>query len=69
VHRWGVDREREEMAQASLQIACVEDRILSDAGLRADLAARGREVAKALPNGRDTATRWLERYAETLLMT
>ena len=50
-------------------IAEATDRILSDAGLRADLAARGREVAKALPNGRDTATRWLERYAETLLMT
>lgn len=45
------------------------DRVLTDAGLRADLAARGREVAMSLPDGRDTATRWLERYAETLMMT
>ncbi|MHB8274313.1 MAG: glycosyltransferase family 4 protein [Dermatophilaceae bacterium] len=50
-------------------IAEATDRILSDVGLRADLAARGREVARALPDGRDTATRWLAWYAETLLMT
>ena len=45
------------------------DRVLSDPDLRADLALRGRRVAETLPDGRDTATRWLERYAETLLMT
>ena len=50
-------------------IAAATDRVLSDPGLRADLALRGRQVATALPDGRDTATRWLERYAETLLMT
>jgi len=50
-------------------IAAATDRVLSDPGLRADLAQRGRQVATALPDGRDTATRWLERYAETLLMT
>jgi len=50
-------------------IAEATDRVLSDPGLRADLALRGRQVATALPDGRDTATRWLERYAETLLMT
>lgn len=50
-------------------IARATDRVLAEPRLRADLAARGREVAKALPDGRDTASRWLERYAETLLMT
>ena len=50
-------------------IAEATDRVLSDPGLRADLALRGREAASMLPNGRDTATWWLERYAETLLMT
>lgn len=50
-------------------IAEAIDRALSDPGLRADLAQRGREVATTLPDGYDTATWWLERYAETLLMT
>lgn len=50
-------------------IAEATDRVLGDPGLRGDLAIRGREVAMALPDGRDTATRWLERYAGTLLMT
>ncbi|MHB1475610.1 MAG: glycosyltransferase family 4 protein [Dermatophilaceae bacterium] len=50
-------------------IAAATDRVLADPGLRADLAARGREVAKALPDGRDTASRWLAWYAEALLMT
>lgn len=50
-------------------IAEATDRVLGDPGLRADLAQRGREVATTLPNGHDTATWWLERYAETLLMT
>jgi len=50
-------------------IAKATDRVLADSRLRADLAGRGREVAKALPDGRDTASRWLKRYAEALLMT
>jgi len=50
-------------------IAKATDRVLAEPRLRAELAARGREVAKALPDGRDTASRWLKRYAETLRMT
>ena len=50
-------------------IANATDRVLSDPRLRSDLAARGRHVAATLPDGRDTASRWLERYAETLRMT
>lgn len=50
-------------------IAKATDRVLSEPRLRDELAARGREVAKALPDGRDTASRWLKRYAETLRMT
>ncbi len=50
-------------------IAHATDRVLSDPGLRADLAARGRRVAATLPDGSDTASRWLERYTETLLIT
>ena len=50
-------------------IAKATDRVLADPGLRADLAARGREVATSLPDGRDTASRWLAWYAEALLMT
>jgi glycosyltransferase involved in cell wall biosynthesis len=50
-------------------IAKATDLVLSDPGLREELAAHGREVARALPDGRDTASRWLAWYAETLLMT
>ena len=50
-------------------IAKATDRVLADPGLRADLSARGREVATSLPDGRDTASRWLAWYAEALLMT
>ena len=50
-------------------IAEATERVLSDPGLRADLALRGREVATMLPDGHDTATWWLARYAETLVMT
>jgi len=50
-------------------IAEATDRVLAEPGLRDDLAARGREVARGLPDGRDTASRWLAWYAETLLMT
>jgi glycosyltransferase involved in cell wall biosynthesis len=50
-------------------IAAATDRVLADPGLREQLAARGREVASALPDGRAAASRWLARYAETLRMT
>jgi Glycosyltransferase len=50
-------------------IAKAIDRILADSRLREELAAHGREVAKTLPDGSDTATRWLAWYSETLLMT
>jgi len=51
------------------EIAKATDRVLADPALRDDLAARGRQVARALPDGRDTASRWLGWYDETLLMT
>jgi glycosyltransferase involved in cell wall biosynthesis len=50
-------------------IAEATDRVLTDPGLRADLAVRGREVARAWPDGGDTAAKWLALYAEALLMT
>ena len=50
-------------------IARATDQVLTDPGLRADLAARGRKAARSLPDGRDTASAWLTRYAETLRMT
>jgi len=50
-------------------IATATDSILADSGLRDELAARGRQVAAALPDGSDTASRWLAWYTETLLMT
>ena len=50
-------------------IAKATDRVLADPGLREQLAAGGREVAMALPDGRDTASRWLARYAKILQMT
>ncbi len=50
-------------------IAEATDRVLGDPDLRADLAARGRQVAEGLPNGHDTASKWLALYAETLRMT
>ncbi|MBE3073746.1 MAG: glycosyltransferase family 4 protein [Actinobacteria bacterium] len=50
-------------------IAMAIYRVLADPGLRADLAARGRKAARALPDGRDTASKWLALYAETLAMT
>jgi len=50
-------------------IARATDRVLDDPVLRSALAARGRAVAKALPNGSDTALKWLALYADTLRMT
>lgn len=50
-------------------IANATDRVLSEAGLRADLVTRGRQAAASLPDGRDTASRWQKRYTQTLLMT
>jgi len=50
-------------------IAAAIDRVLAHPALRDELSTRGREVAKALPNGRETADRWLTWYTETLAMT
>ena len=50
-------------------LAKATDRILADPGLREELAARGREVAAAWPQGLDTASRWLTWYSETARMT
>jgi glycosyltransferase involved in cell wall biosynthesis len=50
-------------------VAEATDRVLADPGLRGELVARGREVAAALPDGRDTASRWLAWYAQTPPMT
>ena len=50
-------------------LAKATDRVLADPALRADLAVRGRQVAAALPDGRDTASRWLARYTETQRIT
>ena len=51
------------------EIAAATDRLLAEPALRADLVARGREVAMGLPDGCDTATQWLAWYSETLWMT
>ena len=50
-------------------IAKATDRLLVDPVLRDELAARGRERATALPDGSDTAEKWLAWYGETQLMT
>ena len=50
-------------------IAKATDRLLVDPVLRDELAARGRERATALPDGSDTAEKWLAWYCETQLMT
>ena len=50
-------------------IAKATDSILADPGLREELAAHGRQVAAALPDGSDTVTRWLAWYSQTLAMT
>jgi glycosyltransferase involved in cell wall biosynthesis len=50
-------------------IATATDSILADPGLRERLADQGREAAKALPDGSDTASRWLAWYSQTSLMT
>jgi glycosyltransferase involved in cell wall biosynthesis len=51
----------------AVAIAKATDRVLADPGLREELAARGREVAAGLPDGPDTAARWLAWYSETSL--
>lgn len=50
-------------------IASATGRVLADPALREELAARGRAAARALPDGSDTAARWLRWYSQTLLMT
>jgi glycosyltransferase involved in cell wall biosynthesis len=50
-------------------IAKATDSILADPGLREQLAAHGRQVAAALPDGSDTVTQWLAWYSQTLAMT
>jgi glycosyltransferase involved in cell wall biosynthesis len=49
-------------------IAKATDRVLGNPLLREELAVGGREVATALPDGPDTASWWLARYSETMLM-
>jgi glycosyltransferase involved in cell wall biosynthesis len=50
-------------------LAEATDRVLADPGLRDELAASGRELARELPDGSDTVSRWLAWYCETALMT
>jgi glycosyltransferase involved in cell wall biosynthesis len=50
-------------------LAAAVDRILADPSLRDELAGNGRKVAAALPDGSDTALRWLAWYSQTLRMT
>ena len=50
-------------------IASAVDSILADPVRRAELAAHGRQAAQGLPDGSDTARRWLEWYSETQRMT
>lgn len=47
-------------------VAEATGRVLADPLLREELAARGRQAALALPDGADTASAWLVRYAQTL---
>jgi glycosyltransferase involved in cell wall biosynthesis len=49
-------------------VAAAVDSILADDGLRKRLADGGRQVAKTLPDGSDTASRWLAWYSETSRM-
>jgi glycosyltransferase involved in cell wall biosynthesis len=50
-------------------IATAVDSVLAHPGLREELAAHGRHVASALPDGSDTVTQWLAWYSQTLAMT
>jgi len=50
-------------------IAGAVDSILANPVRRAELAAHGRQAAQRLPDGSDTARRWLEWYSQTQLMT
>jgi glycosyltransferase involved in cell wall biosynthesis len=50
-------------------LAKATDRVLADPGVREQLARLGREAARSLPAGSDTASRWLAWYSETARMT
>lgn len=50
-------------------LAKAVDQVLTDPGLREDLAARGRQAAASLPDGSDTVSRWLAWYCGTARMT
>ncbi len=50
-------------------LARAVERVLTDPGLREDLAARGRQAAGALPDGSDTVLRWLAWYTAAARMT
>jgi len=50
-------------------LAAAVERILADPSLRDELAGKGRRVAAGLPDGSDTARRWLAWYSETQPMT
>jgi glycosyltransferase involved in cell wall biosynthesis len=50
-------------------LAKATDRVLADPGLRDELAVSGRKAATGLPDGSDTASRWLAWYSETARMT
>jgi len=50
-------------------IAEAIEQVLADPELRARLVEQGRQAANALPNGSDTAARWLGWYIQTLRMT
>jgi glycosyltransferase involved in cell wall biosynthesis len=50
-------------------LAAAVEHVLTDPGLRDELAGKGRKVAAGLPDGSDTASRWLAWYSETQQMT
>jgi glycosyltransferase involved in cell wall biosynthesis len=50
-------------------LAAAVEHVLTDPCLRDELAGKGRKVAAGLPDGSDTASRWLAWYSETQQMT